>query len=237
MITSDIFTALRRRWYVVLLGLLATALVMVHVHDTSGVYSAQRNVRMVAPGNIDDDNTLVRAPVSLIALAGLVDRRINGKDEMPATASPDVSLADRGVHHGSAIFLPNDGGQWTFQFNRPELIVQAAGSSPEEVMRRVQASVERIQRMLTTLQRDDAVAGRVEARVVVPTSAIAYSRGRPMPALGASLLLGLGLTASAAVVVDRLAGRRRRRVRSGTGVRLPGRLPSRLPGRLGGART
>jgi hypothetical protein len=204
MTTIDVLGAVLRRWYVTAVVLACTAGGMLYVTSRPAVYSAEVDVRLLAPAGALN-NPLLDTSESLVATAGIIERLVNESGRLPPTASPDVTLTDRGIFRGSAVQLPNSGGQFNYLFRNPVLTVQAAGSSPEEVIVSRNTAVERIRSALDELQTRASVpaASRIDTRVVTPTSAVSIGQGRPTRAALVVLLLGTGLTLFLCSMLDR----------------------------------
>jgi hypothetical protein len=65
-------------------------------------------------------------------MAGLVGLAVEA-DPLAAQTASSVSLLGEGIYHGVSVQLPNDGGQWNYNFDQPSLDVQVSGGSPNEV--------------------------------------------------------------------------------------------------------
>lgn len=224
MTTGDLVRALLACWYVVLAGVLLTCAVAYLVHGRTGVYQTVVDVQFLPPShptvtrndNPNDD---------LVALAGLVEREVGVDSGREEPVSPDVTLADMGVREGVAVVLPNAGGQWNYFFAQPKLRVQAVAGSPEEAERLRDDTVGRIRATLHRIQVDDgaAPANHVVTRQVPGRAPVTYAAGSPSRAGAVTLLVGGFLTCVAAVHVDRLLTRRRRRRESSD---VPGSVPA-----------
>jgi len=210
---------LRRRWYVTAAGLLVTLAMAGLVRSLPGTYSTQVDVVFLQP---DDGNTYRVVTPGLIGLAGVVGQMANGGQDQVQTVSQDVMLAEEGVEHGYSVRLPDSGGQWANNFERPLLDVQATGDSPQEVRARLDTVLAKIDRDLADLQDRAGVDPRyrVTTRLSPLTPPVLHNTGSRARALASSLLLGIVLTLSLAVAAD--AGMSRRREdRASTAVEVP----------------
>lgn len=213
MTSADVVNVLARRWYVVVAGLALVAAAIVAISTRPGVYSTQADVLFLAPKSAKNPNPIEAGSESLIATAGMVARIVaEGKDN-PATASSGVTLTGEGVRQGVSIRLPNSGGQWANNFDRPALDIQVAGPSEAWVRTTLNRQIGRIDRTLYELQKDDGIPA--ESFITTSSSPhlaqVVYSNGRPTRAMAAILVLGLTLTAFAAVGFDRAVAAARRR--------------------------
>jgi hypothetical protein len=216
MTSTDVLRILLRRWYVVVAGLALTAAAVLATTATQGVYSAQTDVIFLGPKSVIAPNPIEASSESLIATAGLVARMTSNLEAAPATASSGVSLTGQGIRQGYSIELPNRGGQWASNFDRPVLVVQVAGPSEAWVRATLATQIHRIDDALRTLQERDGVG---KQNYIITSSApnlatVDYANGDPKRVMVAKLLLGTALTGLAAIGVDRsLVGFRRRGIR------------------------
>lgn len=206
MTAWDLIAAAGRRWYVVLVGLLLTAGLVYHLDKAPGVYATQTNVLFLAPLTPNSPNTISSPTSGVISTAGLVERIVNkGIEKSPTSGS--VSLTGQGVDNGYSIELPNSGGQWASNFNRPVLQVQVTGPSAAEVRDELTNLVAQIRDTARVLQAGSGV-GRsmlITTQISPADPAIGYQQGHRRMGLIAAVLLGMVLTAMAVIGVDRLA--------------------------------
>jgi len=218
--TADILKALWRSWYVAAFGIVATGLTMFLIAAHPGVYWAQLDIVFLAPRTDTNPNSLAYTSGSLIATAGLVEREVNKGVSIPATASSSVTLVGRGVRDGYEIRLPNNGGQWSNNYDRPVLDIQVVGGAKADVRRRLDQVIAKVETALVELQDRDNVA--VEARITTQSApkyaAIFHLYGQPKRALAVAALLGLSLTIVATACFDRVRANRRTRLKDVTAV-------------------
>lgn len=209
MAAWDVFAACRRRWYVVLVGLLATGAVLGALASVGAVSSAQAEVVFLAPTTPSNPNRLASAATSVVATAGLVERLVNRGSAPPAT-SDSVTLLGRGVRDGSSVVLPDSGGQWAQNFDRPVLVIQVTGPDNDEVSARLLALVAEVEQTLKRIQVEEGIRSRhrISASLVPAEPRVQREQGHRARALGTALLLGLALTVVAALTTDRVLRRR-----------------------------
>jgi hypothetical protein len=203
----ELMAVLRRRWYVTVAGLMVALVMVGVVHSLPGTYSSQVDVLFLQP---DDGNTYRVVTPGLIGLAGVVGQMANGGQDQVQTVSDDVLLAEEGVEHGYSVRLPNSGGQWANNFERPLLDVQVTGDSPQEVRARLDVVLGKIDADLMDLQDRAKVDPRyrVTTRLSPLSPPVLHNSGSRVRALAGSLLLGIILTLTLAVAVDTWALRR-----------------------------
>ncbi|MCL3817848.1 hypothetical protein [Aeromicrobium wangtongii] len=218
MTVLEVCRTLWRRRALTLLGLVAVALATTSVASSSDVYSSQANVVFLEPPTAQHPNSLTSASAGLIATAGYVEKIVNAGSQKPATAT-NVTLLGRGVRNGYTIDLPDSGGQWSHNFDQATLSVQVAGPSEAVVRARLDRLVTRIRAVARDLQTTaDVPADEMIRTDLAPAEpGVERAGGNPIRAVGATVLLGLGLTVSAVIGLDRLLARRTRRT--------PHRLP------------
>jgi hypothetical protein len=212
--TYGVFRALARRWYVLLLGIAATAYVASALLSRPGVYFVSGEVYLTAPASARVDG-IGDSSASLIAMAGLVEREVNADANVEEPVSPDVTLLGMGVRHGTQVTLPNSGGQWNYYFTRPVLLVQAVAGTSEEAQRLYDGLVAKVVDTLGEDQVADGIAedSRVTTRLVPRTSVVEYADGYPSRAAAVVALLGLAATVVVSVLLDHVLIRRPRRPR------------------------
>jgi hypothetical protein len=132
---------------------------------------------------------------SLIDLAGAV-AKVVGSSTPVSAVSDSVALVGEGVRDGYQVRLPNSGGQWAVNFDRPLLDVQTAGPTPEGVTQTVDRLVREINQVLVQIQ-TDARASKdqfVTTTLNPATPPLFYSGVSKVRAVGGCLLLGISAT-------------------------------------------
>lgn len=202
MTVLGLLAAVRRWWLMVLLGGLLTASAAFVVAGVPGVYWAQVNVVFLAPPSPDLPNPLGYSSDRLVDVASLVEREVIGPDPQPHVVSPAVSIVDEGVRSGERVRLPNQGGQWTYNFEKPQLDVQVVDSTPEAARARMDRLLAQIEQTLDRRQDEAGVneGSRVRTALSPPRVEIHYAAGLRPRALLVTLVVGTVLTLAA---VDR----------------------------------
>ncbi len=213
MTVGTLWTALRRRWPVMLAGLLLTLALCVVTWRAPGVYWASMKIYFLVPASTQQPNQLAPDSSTAIAFAGVIQTEIND-GVVPRTAnSPDVTLVDQGIYDGWSVLLPDSGGQWADNFAEPALIVQASGPTAEVVQTRMYELLDTITSLVAA--REDAAhvpaASRIDFTMSPPTVAVQYSNGHRSRAVGIIVALGVFVSLAACAFTDRVAATRRRR--------------------------
>jgi hypothetical protein len=229
MTTATLLRTLGRRWYVVFTILLITAAVLVHIKHKPSVYWSQVDVVFLIPKSAHYPNSIAETTSSVISTAGLVAEDVNRGVHQPATASSGTTIVGEGVRNGYSVRLPNAGGQWAYDFERPVLDVQVVGADASGVMQElvrivdlIEADLHRLQASQGTRPSDFITASSAPSRAVV-----LHLDGHPSRAYAVTMLLGLWVAVLAAVGSDVLLRRRRRR--ASTSATQPRGLRTRVP--------
>lgn len=199
---------LRRQWLVTLVGLLLTLGFSYHLSHLEGLYYQKVDMIFLAPEE-PDTNTFQNATGSLIGTAGIISQVVGSSASGAAPVSENATLVGTGLKHAYSVRLPNDGGQWAINYTRPVLDVQAVGTSPAEVTATMTRVIAKVNHELD--RRQDAFGVdkryRITTRLNPSLAYVIHSNGSPARTLAGALLLGTGLSITAAILVDR---RRRR---------------------------
>ena len=216
-------------WWLVLIGGGVTVIGCAFVLSVPGVYWSEVDAVFLAPRSARFQNTYQVSSQSIIATAGVVQREVSGGLSRAQVVSDAVTLVGQGVRSGEQVVLPNAGGQWANNFNRPVLELQVAGRDPVEVQQRLDGLFARVEASLR--ERQAAAGAPAEDLITVSKSpaapSVRYQSGDRRQSLAACVLLGLGLTVAA------VSGWERRRRRTGVPV---GQTSSGMQARLVDAR-
>lgn len=209
MTAAALLRVLLRRWYVVVAVFAVLGVTFVTLDEAGGAYVSQAKVVFVVPdaaavGVFDD-----RQRDTLLEFVGAIEQEIN-EGKLPDRLSPDAPLFGAGVSEGYQVVIPNTGGQWEYSFPDPVLSVRVAGQDPVRVRETLNTLLDRIDvltadRQSTLDPRDVISTERVPAEATV--SHVGGSRRTQARALLVLGLVGLGVAATAATLIDRLAGR------------------------------
>jgi hypothetical protein len=207
----DLGVAMGRRWTVVMVGLVCTAIAVVMAGHHQGVYWSRTQVVFLAPASSLYPNSLKTVSDDIIMTAGVVAKRVNGTTVMPKMAAPDVTLFGRGITDGYSVLLPDTGGQWAPNFGQQMLEIQVVGPSAKVVSERRRALVDRISGELAALQDDAGVAAvnRITVKLVPNGADVRYAAGQPLRAVVMTALLGTSMVIGLVGLLEMMARRRR----------------------------
>jgi hypothetical protein len=203
MTAGHLLRVLLRRWYVLLLAAILTAVVVGLLGRVPGVYSTQVDLVFLPPNSA---NALGVTNDSLVQFAAVVEREfIGGRDDDPISTTGGT-LYGQGVRVGWRVNLPNAGGQWNNNFNRPALSVEVVDATPARVDAVVQNLTERIQSVVRQVQDGQGVPRirQVETLQSPSSAVVSYIDGNRTRASLAVALLGAVLGISATVAFDTL---------------------------------
>ncbi len=224
MTLLDFFGALRRRWFVAVLGLVLTPALFGLLATKPPVYTAHQRLVFLTPHSKTNANALQQpTPVSIAAVAAM---RSTGAPLRMATSNSQVPLFARGVTDGDWTSLEHSGNQWNAFAPTPYVRVEASGSSPEVVQRRIAEQADGLINAVRELEEEFGSSPSQQVTITkspetVEVHWVPPSRSRAM--LGTALL-GLGSTVAAVAALDRAMGASRSRAPALT-PRARGRIP------------
>jgi hypothetical protein len=188
----DLFVVAVQRWVVVLVCGALTGLLVFQVAHAKPVYLSQVRVVLLAPPSARL-NALGATPQSLIDLAGVVGRKVNGADAGPQVVSGGVTIAGEGIRSGYSVNQPNQGGQWANNFEDPVLDVQAVDATAEGSRAQMAVALGKVEAALTAIQDEQGVAqaDRVRTTLSPSTPQVVVKKGSNVRAVGASVAIGV----------------------------------------------
>jgi hypothetical protein len=204
----------------VAIGVIGVLLTMVWAYAAGrkpGVFSVNENVLFLAPSSAAFPNSLVVSSDSIVTTAGIVARMIDPRIPSARVASSTVTLVGEGIRNGWSVQLPNDGGQYEDNFDQPLLQVQVVGTNPYQVIATTHSLLGKIDSDLALIQRRDHVPSvdRIHTSLNPSSAQLFYQTGSRIRAMAAVVLLGIGFTVSAQVLVRRRFMRRSARASDG----------------------
>jgi hypothetical protein len=213
MTTRMLLGIMARRWYIILLGMVAAGAAFLMLHS-DGAYTTQARVAFIGPGISQVGQTDDGQLETLTAFAAAVERQYHdgrGSDRLAENAT----LYGAGITQGVEVLLPNTGGQWQMSFANAVIDVTVVGPTPAWVLAHRDAAVARIQDIARTQQRAAGVTNQnMITSLVIPASAVGRfgpTRSTQARAGAILLLLGVSLSAGAAALIDGAVSRRRHR--------------------------
>jgi hypothetical protein len=222
MTAWDLFAIAIQRWVVTVFCVILTASAAFWAMKSPPVYLVQDRVVLLPPAAADP-NGLTEASRSVIDLAGVVARAIEGSGGQSQPVSDGVTLTGEGIRSGYSIRQPNSGGQWKFSFDQPVLDVQAVDATPAKARAQMQLALDEITKTLTSLEDAQGTSAENRARMSLnpATPQISEQDGSRPRAIAASiftgaivtlaLLSGLGRKKPPLRLPDRRTARRSRR--------------------------
>jgi hypothetical protein len=203
----DWLAAMRRRWLVLVVGLLCTVCVVWMVHKRPVSYQACGSVILSAPTTPTNPNGYNNAQASLIAATGLITLELQSptvKQQLRADGATAEYKAE--MHNTGTVETP---AYW-----EPEMDVCASARDPETPVRTTDAVLTEFGSLLRARE----VGAHVAPRYFLTDSVLASPGSvpeldRPSQAYLGVGVLGLIATATSALWIDRYLLRRTRRSR------------------------
>ena len=203
MITSDVLGALRRRWYLVLVGLLGTVGLMFAAHSVVPVtYQAKAMIVLLPPRNLDNTGgNPYLALGGLDSVAGVLSRSMTTEAiaEEVATVAPDATFTVEPDATTSG----------------PVLLVTAEADSPAAALAATQKLIDVAPRQMETLQRASGVGANsfITTNLVTQDAVALPQHKAQIRALIAVGIAGITATVLGVAMIDGFLLRRRERRR------------------------
>ena len=205
---SSLAGAVRRLWPFAMVGIIATLAGSYAAAKAPGVYYEQAAVVFTAPNSQGNGSGSQFGSTGLVPAAAVVAKQID--EQGPLALSSGATIVAVGIHSGVWVRLPNSGDQWSITFPQAELDVEVVGDDATHVQANMAATVAKIRGIL---REDQLSVGAppnqlIYVTVSPPSPPLLYLRGSSARAGIAALALGLALTLTFIVMVDRWRGRR-----------------------------
>lgn len=169
----------------------------------STAYVGRVRVLLLAP-EVYPGNALATTTQSLVAMAGVVAREVNGFSGEPQTVDSTVSLPSEGIVVGTSVRQINLGGQWDFLYEDPALDIQSTAPTLDEARTLLAGAVQEVEDALTTIQDTKSVptALRIRTRLTPEEPVFTIQSGNRYRAIGASLGVGTLLSVLVLLVAE-----------------------------------
>lgn len=205
MTRNDFMAAMVRPWYLLLLGGVLTIAALGLLLGRVGVYATQVDVIMLPPTRDSPGNPIEGRSDSLIYFAAIVERELNNGVIENRYASAEATLYGAGVERGYSVTLPNTGGQWQTNFGRPVLSVEVVDADPDRLREVLAEQIGKLSQTVIDVQDREGVAPKDRITIGLSPSEpdISYIGGSRSKIVVGVAILGIGLSVSAVLLVDR----------------------------------
>lgn len=199
--------ALRRRWYILLAGMLASLLLVAQAAKPHGAYETAAAMLFFPPISRINPNGYTDGGGNVITAAAFVAARMQ---------APEVKadLAAKGIVKTYTVVMHNSGNQFADNFDRAAIDIRVSGPDLATTSRSLQLVATKIRSELDAAQIQTHVDRRewIRTQLSPDDPTILLVRGNRMRAAAASLVLGVMVTIVVAVGLDdRLRRRQARR--------------------------
>jgi len=214
--SRSVIVAAGRRWYVFVAVLMLFVPLALHASSVRGVYWAKYDVVFLLPPGASDNNALRNGASNIVFYAAMIQRQYTSTHKVVKVQTNGAPLYGSGVRSGVSMYLPDTGGQWQSNFNRPAITVEVVAETEAEANSLAGATARQIRDMALKPQADLGVVPKAYISTTTnperPTAE--YVDVRNKRAVGATALVALGAGTGLAVLVDvvifRVFSRRRR---------------------------
>ncbi|MDJ0320997.1 hypothetical protein [Pseudarthrobacter sp. PS3-L1] len=188
--------------------------------EATGVYWTKMDVVFLPPPGAAAGNPLRLDSQDIVQYAALIQRLAIRDDNQPVQETNGATLYGTGIRDGHSVYLPNSGGQWQPSFDRAVVSIEVVAETPEKV---ATVTAELATKIENASQEQQDRMGISEKALITtdlsPTApSISYHPAKPKFAVGALVLLALGLAGGASSGAERLTewlrNRRRERMQS-----------------------
>jgi hypothetical protein len=203
----EVLEALRRRWYVVVAGLLLTALTGWLVTHPQPTYRAVTVIALQPPQTPVHPNRLLDLRPSIALTAAMVTQQLKSR-------SGDAQMRSDGVIGDYALAPRNSGTTQTPAYAIPSVEASVIAHDQEGTVRSVDVIVAAFRDALGDLQRQWEVPAtdRITVVTLAPPNALLLPVVKTRALLGVGLI-GAAVTAMASIWLDHVVARRRRDAR------------------------
>lgn len=207
MTTRRLLRILSGRWYVAVVVLTLTGLLYVTLARAGSAYVSEAQVVFTAPGDVAVAPFNDQRRETLVSFVAAIESELNNGRPTDRLAE-SAPLFGAGVNQGYQVLLPNAGGQWQYSFPDPVLTIRVVGPNSQWVTSTVASLVTRINVLVADRQHDSGVGSAdsihtAQVPDVIAVDQVGSSTATRARALVSLLLVGLGVSAYLAVMVDR----------------------------------
>lgn len=200
----SVIRATGRRWYVVVAVLMLFVPLALHANSVRGVYWMKYDVVFLLPAGASDNNALRNGASNIVFYAAMIQRQYASTHKVVKVQTNGAPLYGSGVRSGVSMYLPDTGGQWQSNFNRPAITVEVVGETEAEANLLASTTAREIREMALKPQADLGVVPKayISTTTNPERPAAGYVDVRNKRAVGAIALVAFGAATGLAVLVD-----------------------------------
>lgn len=210
MTAWQLLGAARRRWFIVVVGLIVTAANVVMTKPESA-YWATLAVKVLPPADEITPKTLEDTGSDPVAAAVMLVVLVNGGHQDPRSSSATATLYGEGKRRATVARIRDVGGQWGTQVREPIIDIQAVDASPGIVESRLREQMSILEEKLTQMQDMLRVTPSQRLRLALSSSEVNVWQvsGSRVRGLWSSVVIGAVLTMFVVYWVETLSRRAR----------------------------
>lgn len=211
MTTAHVWAALRRRWPLVVIGLIVTVGACIGVALQPGMYWTRVTVVLLPPRAEFRPNNIQDSEESMAMVASLVALDVNGGPAGQRLASPEAPLYGEGLAEATRVRVRDTGGQWMSAIQHPYIDLEVVSASPQVVGQELARLRGELDVSLTRLQDAQRIspAMRASLQYSPEDTGVVHIRPARTRALAATALAGGAATLAGVLLWDGAAARRR----------------------------
>lgn len=198
--------AVLRRWYVAAAVFVAAMPFAMAASSAHGVYYARVTIQFEGPPGATKNNSLLTDAGSTVNYAALIQRIYSANNPSPATMPTSAPLYGVGYRRIAAAYLPNSGGQWQPNFNKPAIVVEVVDPDGRTAEDRASTMVGGVLDLVPRPQNALGIAtgAQIKAAPYPDTISAVYIPPRAKAALAMITAIAAVLAVASSTFADRL---------------------------------
>lgn len=198
--------ALHKNWFVAIVAIALVLGLAPRITAVQGLYWMKFDVVFLLPPGASDHNALRNSASNIVPYTAMIERQYESRHPVVHLETNGAPLYGSGLDVGLAASLPNSGGQWQTNFNRPAISLEIIGTTSEQVMDQAQQAIQSIRELADESQDEMGVVRRsfITTQVNPEQPSVQYIDVRTRRAYMGLGLLALGAGIASAVLAQGL---------------------------------